>query len=105
MSLDNHWLLLLANLFHNFCSIFHVYEVLIGWHMPMFNLFNSPHSCGVRWDLQQFTLDCSECGGYAMERKECPICDGECNSVWERDIVAVSILDINKLARKEVYTK
>ena len=47
--------------------------------------------CGVRWDLQQFTFDCSECGGYAMERKDCPICLGVCNSVWERDVLAVSI--------------
>ena len=46
--------------------------------------------CGVRWDLQQFTFDCSECGGYAMERKDCPICLGACNSVWERDVLAVS---------------
>ena len=46
--------------------------------------------CGVRWDLQQFTFDCCECGGYAMERKDCPICLGACNSVWERDVLAVS---------------
>ena len=25
-----------------------------------------------------------------MERKDCPICSGVCNSVWERDILAVS---------------
>jgi hypothetical protein len=45
-------------------------------------------SCGVRWDLQQFTFDCCECGGYAMERKDCPVCFGVCNSVWERDVLA-----------------
>ena len=47
------------------------------------------YRCGVRWDLQQFTFDCGECGGYALERKDCPICSGECGSVWERDILAV----------------
>ena len=63
------------------------------------------YRCGVRWDLQQFTFDCGECGGYALERKDCPICSGECDSVWERDILAVRLirlicltLDVIKLA-------
>ena len=58
--------------------------------MNGFNHLFNPFSCGVRWDLQQFTFDCCECGGYAMERKDCPVCAGACNSVWERDILAVS---------------
>lgn len=42
-------------------------------------------TCGVSWADQQVSLDCSECGGYALERP-CPLCDGKCGSQpWRRD--------------------
>lgn len=46
-------------------------------------------SCGVSWSDDHVSLDCSECGGYALERS-CPICDGTCGAVWKRDLAMVS---------------
>ena len=71
-------------------------SIIRSYYKSILNNLTTIHSklyfirCGVRWDLQQFTFDCCECGGYAMERKDCPICLGACNSVWERDVLAVS---------------
>lgn len=49
--------------------------------------FNSCFSCGVSWYEDHVSLDCSECGGYAMQRP-CLKCDGQCDSIWRRDLAA-----------------
>lgn len=41
-------------------------------------------TCGVSWVDDQVSLDCSECGGYSLERP-CMICDGICGQFWKRD--------------------
>ncbi|XP_058446245.1 protein pinocchio [Malaya genurostris] len=41
-------------------------------------------TCGVSWTGDQMSLDCSECGGYSMERP-CMLCDGICGQAWKRD--------------------
>jgi hypothetical protein len=41
-------------------------------------------TCGVSWVDDHVSLDCSECGGYSMERP-CPMCDGACGQKWKRD--------------------
>lgn len=46
-------------------------------------------TCGVSWTDDHVSLDCSECGGYSMERP-CPMCDGSCGQVWKRDFTLVS---------------
>lgn len=46
---------------------------------------HSCFACGVSWAQQHVSLDCSECGGYAMERP-CPRCEGQCGKVWKRDL-------------------
>ncbi|CAG2172390.1 unnamed protein product [Oppiella nova] len=50
-------------------------------------LYNSCFACGVSWHQNHVTLDCSECGGYAMSRP-CPQCDGKCDSQWQRNLTA-----------------
>lgn len=42
-------------------------------------------TCGVSWTEDHVSLDCSECGGYALERP-CPSCDGSCGAMWKRDL-------------------
>ncbi|KAF2880563.1 hypothetical protein ILUMI_25601 [Ignelater luminosus] len=42
-------------------------------------------TCGVSWAEDHVSLDCSECGGYALERP-CVACDGVCGAVWKRDL-------------------
>ena len=44
-------------------------------------------ACGVNWCKNEFTMDCHECGGYAMTRP-CPHCNGKCESQWKRDVAA-----------------
>ncbi|XP_076307345.1 uncharacterized protein LOC143223349 isoform X2 [Tachypleus tridentatus] len=51
------------------------------------NHYNSCFSCGVNWYEDHVSLDCPECGGYAMQRP-CPECDGQCESTWRRDLAA-----------------
>lgn len=46
---------------------------------------NSCFTCGVSWIEDHVSLDCSECGGYSLERP-CPVCDGQCSSIWKRDL-------------------
>ncbi|XP_024084805.1 protein pinocchio isoform X1 [Cimex lectularius] len=46
---------------------------------------NSCFTCGVSWTEDHVSLDCSECGGYSLERP-CPLCDGHCSAVWKRDL-------------------
>lgn len=41
-------------------------------------------TCGVSWSDDHVSLDCSECGGYSLERP-CPLCDGKCGQYWKRD--------------------
>ncbi|XP_065358030.1 protein pinocchio isoform X1 [Calliphora vicina] len=41
-------------------------------------------TCGVSWTDDHVSLDCSECGGYSIERP-CPLCDGQCGVQWKRD--------------------
>ncbi|XP_049822199.1 protein pinocchio isoform X4 [Aethina tumida] len=45
---------------------------------------SSCFTCGVSWTDKHVSLDCSECGGYAVERP-CLACDGSCGSMWKRD--------------------
>ncbi|XP_055935658.1 uncharacterized protein LOC129965625 isoform X2 [Argiope bruennichi] len=49
--------------------------------------YNSCSNCGVSWYDDHVSLDCSECGGYAMYRP-CPTCNGQCGSMWRRDVKA-----------------
>ncbi|KAF5290827.1 hypothetical protein FQA39_LY14589 [Lamprigera yunnana] len=46
---------------------------------------SSCFTCGVSWAEDHVSLDCSECGGYALERP-CLVCDGSCGSMWKRDL-------------------
>ena len=46
---------------------------------------SSCFSCGVSWVEDHVSLDCSECGGYALVRP-CPKCDGSCGAMWKRDL-------------------
>ncbi|KAH0952530.1 hypothetical protein HN011_002084 [Eciton burchellii] len=46
---------------------------------------NSCFTCGVSWSAEHVSLDCSECGGYSLERP-CPLCDGRCHTTWKRDL-------------------
>ncbi|CAG9773786.1 unnamed protein product [Ceutorhynchus assimilis] len=46
---------------------------------------NCCFTCGVSWADRHVSLDCSECGGYSMERP-CPKCEGACGSTWKRDL-------------------
>lgn len=48
-------------------------------------LYASCFVCGVSWHQNHVTLDCRECGGYAMSRP-CPQCDGQCGVQWQRDL-------------------
>lgn len=49
------------------------------------NHYNSCFTCGVSWRESHVSLDCSECGGYSMQRP-CPCCDGKCQNIWTRDL-------------------
>lgn len=49
---------------------------------------SSCFTCGVSWVEHHVSLDCSECGGYALERP-CPRCDGHCGATWKRDLATV----------------
>ncbi len=40
-------------------------------------------SCHVLWSQDQWTKDCPECGGAAMEIA-CLICGGKCGRTWKR---------------------
>jgi len=46
---------------------------------------SSCFTCGVSWVEDHVSLDCSECGGYALARP-CPSCDGSCGAIWKRDL-------------------
>ncbi|XP_011063105.1 PREDICTED: uncharacterized protein LOC105151221 isoform X2 [Acromyrmex echinatior] len=46
---------------------------------------NSCFTCGVSWSEEHVSLDCSECGGYSLQRP-CPLCDGRCHTTWKRDL-------------------
>ncbi|EEB19518.1 conserved hypothetical protein [Pediculus humanus corporis] len=46
---------------------------------------NSCFTCGVSWQDEHVSLDCSECGGYSLVRP-CPTCEGRCDSIWKRDL-------------------
>lgn len=46
--------------------------------------------CGVSWSEEHVSLDCSECGGYSLQRP-CPLCDGRCHTAWKRDLTMVSV--------------
>ncbi|XP_015186812.1 PREDICTED: uncharacterized protein LOC107071900 [Polistes dominula] len=46
---------------------------------------NSCFTCGVSWSQDHVSLDCSECGGYSLQRP-CPLCDGRCRKEWKRDL-------------------
>ncbi|XP_015108524.1 protein pinocchio [Diachasma alloeum] len=46
---------------------------------------NSCFTCGVSWSEEHVSLDCSECGGYSLQRP-CPLCDGRCHASWKRNL-------------------
>lgn len=46
--------------------------------------------CGKCWFDNQFSQDCTECGGFAMTRN-CPICLGRCSEMWKRNVKMVRI--------------
>lgn len=48
---------------------------------------NSCRLCGCNWLQDHISLDCRECGGYALTRP-CPKCDGSCEQLWTRNISA-----------------
>lgn len=63
-----------------------------NYSSPLFlplSLFSMIFSCGVSWQQDHVSLDCRECGGYAMARP-CPDCNGTCQSEWRRNLAAVS---------------
>lgn len=43
-------------------------------------------SCGAKWTSYEYSNDCMECGGGAMERS-CIICGGNCGSVYKRAVI------------------
>lgn len=50
---------------------------------------NSCFTCGVNWAQQHVSLDCDECGGYALVRP-CPLCEASaCGETWKRDLTMV----------------
>lgn len=49
--------------------------------------YNSCFTCGVSWYEDHASLDCAECGGYALNRP-CLHCNGSCDEVWSRDLAA-----------------
>ncbi|XP_037569646.1 protein pinocchio isoform X1 [Dermacentor silvarum] len=51
------------------------------------NHYNSCFTCGVSWYEDHASLDCAECGGYAL-RRPCLHCNGSCDEVWSRDLDA-----------------
>ncbi|KAH7953301.1 hypothetical protein HPB49_007006 [Dermacentor silvarum] len=51
------------------------------------SLYNCCFTCGVSWSEDQASLDCAECGGYALHRP-CVHCNGSCGGAWSRDLVA-----------------
>lgn len=50
-------------------------------------VINSCWLCGCNWQQDHTSLDCRECGGYALTRP-CPNCDGNCKQTWKRNITA-----------------
>ncbi|KAL3227640.1 hypothetical protein MRX96_024062 [Rhipicephalus microplus] len=51
------------------------------------SLYNCCFTCGVSWAEEQASLDCAECGGYALHRP-CVHCNGSCGGISSRDLVA-----------------
>ena len=42
-------------------------------------------SCRCSWYDGEFSAGCAECGGFAVLRP-CPVCDGHCASMWQRNV-------------------
>lgn len=59
-------------------------------------------TCGVSWTDDHVSLDCSECGGYSLDRP-CPLCDGVCGVQWKRDFTMVSSKSSIKLFSVQDY--
>ena len=43
-------------------------------------------SCGANWTGDEYSDDCMECGGGAMEHN-CILCGGHCGSVFKRAVI------------------
>lgn len=43
------------------------------------------HLCGESWYDGKAGVNCSECGGFPL-RRTCPVCDGQCNKEWRRNV-------------------
>lgn len=63
----------------------HFPEVVLSIEEVRAQLQESCFSCGVSWREQHVSLDCGECGGYALSRP-CPRCGGRCQSEWRRNL-------------------
>ncbi|KAL1494502.1 hypothetical protein ABEB36_010089 [Hypothenemus hampei] len=63
----------------------HVAETTVLTIEELRDQLNCCFTCGVSWTENHVSLDCTECGGYSMERP-CPKCDGACGAIWKRDL-------------------
>ena len=43
-------------------------------------------SCGAAWSSGEYSKDCKECGGGALDRA-CIVCYGSCGELWTRAIL------------------
>lgn len=89
--------LLICTFFSSLSSLSYSLDDITGCCSPQLNSehvmtieelrlqMTSCFTCGVSWTEDHVSLDCSECGGYALERP-CPGCDGTCGAVWKRDL-------------------
>jgi hypothetical protein len=51
------------------------------------------YRCGECWYDTKSTPGCRECEGFPMTRP-CPICNGQCNEIWSRNVKLVSYLQV-----------
>ncbi|XP_071450911.1 protein pinocchio [Hetaerina americana] len=63
----------------------HFPEVVLSIEEVRAQLQESCFSCGVSWREEHVSLDCGECGGYALSRP-CPRCSGRCQTEWRRNL-------------------
>jgi hypothetical protein len=49
--------------------------------------------CGANWSLGQFTEDCPQCGGGAMDIP-CLLCGGACGERWQRAVMDSQDADV-----------
>ena len=69
----------------------YMYIILYSFYGKLHYL--SSCSCNASWYSGEWTTSCTECGGYAMLRT-CPLCDGECEKQWKRNVDMVHVCKI-----------